>query len=199
MNLSRLSNSGSLGLETNFLNQKNNLSFNTKTNSSNSAYYAKKGEPMYMKEMDGDEDGIVSFEEFREYCDTNEISTRDRIKMADMAASYRTMQAYQKVERFLERPSENNKTAINTENNAVYAKRGDSKYDEAMDTNNDDTITYKEYIEYCKENTKPKEAHKSNTKFKKSDSGEFKTVNIEKAINSYTQSDIPEGMYNSVV
>ena len=61
--------SGSIGFNSNFNTMKtNNLNFNNHKTNNNAAYYAKKGEPMYMKEMDADEDGVVSFEEFRNYC-----------------------------------------------------------------------------------------------------------------------------------
>ena len=57
-----------------------------------------------------------------------------------------------------------------------------------MDTNNDDKVSYKEYIEYCKEHSQPQE-QKSDTKVSESEDGEFKTTSTGKAINSYTQSE----------
>jgi hypothetical protein len=61
------------GLGSNFGNKNNN-----------SPYYAKKGEPMYQKNMDSDDDGVISFDEFREYCKSNGISTSDMKKMLEM-------------------------------------------------------------------------------------------------------------------
>ena len=185
------SNSGGFGLQTNFLNKKPvGLNFGMKANNNNSAYYAKKGEPMYMKEMDTDEDGIVSFDEFKDYCQANGISSREMTKMVQMANSYRTMQAQKKAEKSIEKQnkSKNQPEIKEVESEAVYAKRGDSKYDEVMDTNNDDKVSYKEYIEYCKEHSQPQE-QKSDTKVSESEDGEFKTTSTGKAINSYTQSE----------
>jgi len=49
------------------------------------AYYAQKGEPMYMVEMDSDEDGKVTLDEFKDYCKSNNISTRNMIRMSQTA------------------------------------------------------------------------------------------------------------------
>ena len=167
--------SNSFGLQTNFLNKKPaGLNFGMKTNNNNTAYYAKKGEPMYVKEMDADEDGI---------------SSKEMVRMVEMANSYRTMQAQKKAEKEVKENSSDEKNTIKeVESEAVYAKRGDGKYDEAMDTNNDDKVSYKEYIEYCKEHSQPQE-QKSDTKVSESEDGEFKTTSTGKAINSYTQSE----------
>ena len=183
-------NSNSFGLQANFLNKKSGvLNFGMKTNNNQSAYYAKKGEPMYMKEMDADEDGIISFDEFKDYCQANDISPREMKKMVQIANSYRTMQAQKKAEKSIEKQgkSENRPEIKEVESEAVYAKRGDGKYDEAMDTNNDDKVSYKEYIEYCKEHSQHQE-QKSDTKVNESD-GDLETIKTEKAINSYAQSE----------
>lgn len=140
-----------------------------------------------MKEMDADEDGIVSFEEFKDYCDENGISVKDRIRMTQLASSYRIMQSQKKASKNIQKDQETeNKSIVNAE--AVYAKRGDSKYDEVMDTNNDDKITFKEYIEYCKEHSKPQE-EKSNTKLEETEEGNFKTTSSGKAIKAYSQNE----------
>ena len=182
-------NNSSFGLQTNFLNKKHaGLNFGMKTNN-NSAYYAKKGEPMYMKEMDADEDGIISFDEFKDYCQANDISPREMKKMVQIANSYRTMQAQNKAEKSIEKQGkfENQPEIKEVESEAIYAKRGDGKYDETMDTNNDDKVSYKEYIEYCKEHSQHQE-QKSDTKVNESD-GDLETIKTEKAINSYAQSE----------
>ena len=142
-----------------------------------------------MKEMDADEDGIISFDEFKDYCQANDISPREMKKMVQIANSYRTMQAQKKAEKSIEKQgkSENRPEIKEVESEAVYAKRGDGKYDEAMDTNNDDKVSYKEYIEYCKEHSQHQE-QKSDTKVNESD-GDLETIKTEKAINSYAQSE----------
>jgi hypothetical protein len=181
-----LSNSSnSFGLQTNFLNKKPaGLNFGMKANNNNSAYYAQKGEPMYMKEMDADEDGIVSFDEFKDYCQANGISSKEMVRMVEMANSYRTMQG-----EGVNKKSNAKSKKQEVESEAVYAKRGDGKYDEAMDTNNDDKVSYKEYIEYCKEHSQPQE-QKSDTKVSESEDEEFKTRGKYKdAIRLYTQKE----------
>ena len=58
-----------------------------------------------------------------------------------------------------------------------------------MDTNNDDKVSYKEYIEYCKEHSQLQE-QKSDTKVSESEDGEFKTRGKYKdAIRLYTQKE----------
>ena len=181
-----ISSNNNFGLQTGFFNKKSaGINMNIKTNNNNSAYYAKKGEPMYMKEMDADEDGIVSFDEFKDYCQTNGISSKEMLRMVQMANSYRTRQSQKNAEKEIKQNASDNKSQIKeVESEAVYAKRGDGKYDEVMDTNNDDKVSYKEYIEYCKEHASEK---KADTKTEKTE--DFETKNSEKAINSYTQSE----------
>ena len=183
-------NYSGFNLQTNFLNYKSTGSnFGFKTNNT-TAFYAKKGEPMYMKEMDADEDGVVSFDEFKDYCEANGISAKEMMKMVEMANSYRTMQSQKKAAKEIEKQnkSENQPEIKETESEAVYAKRGDGKYDEAMDTNNDDKVSYREYIEYCKEHAQTP-AQKSDTKVSESEDGEFKTTSAGNAVNSYAQGE----------
>ena len=190
------------GLQSASLNAKvSGISSNV--NDSNSAYYAKKGEPMYLEEMDADDDGVVSFDEFRDYCKENNISAKQMVNMVDMANNYRTLQANEKVSQSIGH-KETNTSPINfieytpnTEN--VYATRGDSKYDEVMDTNSDDKITYEEYINYCKEHAKPEEK-KADTKIEQTEDGTFKTSSVSKALKAYAASEAApaEGKYEEV-
>ena len=176
---------GGISGQSNILNQLSggfNIK-NNKTNSTNSAYYAKKGEPMYMKEMDADEDGIVSFDEFKDYCQANGISTKEMVRMAEMASSYRVMKAEQKAEKSVIKDNQKNTPDAEEANDGgVYARRGDGKYDEVMDTNNDDKVTYKEYMEYCKEHAKSDKKSSSTEK-------DFETKNTEKAIETYSENE----------
>ena len=57
-----------------------------------------------------------------------------------------------------------------------------------MDTNNDGKISYKEYLEYCRRNSKVQE-QKFNTKISKSEDGKFKTTSPGKAVISYALSE----------
>ena len=174
-----------IGMQSSFLKTQNTgIKMNTQNNN-NSAYYAKKGEPMYIKEMDADEDGIVSFDEFKSYCDEKGISVKDRIKMAEMATSYRLRQAQEKASDNVKEGKTSNNSVSNAE--VVYAKRGDSKYDEVMDINNDDKITYKEYIEYCQEHSKsPKNKTEGDTEASEESASDSGT---RKAIEAYTKQD----------
>lgn len=186
MEFGNISNN-SFGLNTNFSQQ---VSLNSNLQKNNSAYYAKKGEPMYLKEMDADEDGIVSFDEFKDYCKEQGISTKEMVKMVEMANSYRTMQSQKKTSKNIQKSSPDTKEI---ESEAVYAKRGDAKYDEVMDINNDDKITYKEYIEYCREHSKTKEKKSS-----ASDDENVKSSKSSKAINAYSEKEAPEGRIEEV-
>ena len=42
---------------------------------------AKKGSPAYMKQFDTDNDGEITLEEFNKYCEENDISDNDKIKI----------------------------------------------------------------------------------------------------------------------
>ena len=188
-------NNSGFGIQTNFLNKKPAcLNFGMKTNTNNTAYYAKKGEPMYMKEMDADEDGVVSFDEFKDYCQANGISPKEMTKMVQMANSYRTMQA-----QGVNKKSDTKSQDQEVENEPVYAKRGDGRYDEAMDTNNDDKVSYKEYIEYCKEHAKPQE-QKSDTKAETTENGEFKVTSSGKTARTYAnaEADPPKSIIEDI-
>ena len=162
-------------------------------NSDNGAYYAKKGEPMYVEEMDSDDDGVISFDEFKNYCNENDISPKEMVTMVEMANSYRTMQADSNTSQKIQKQNNENITNSvqsdkNISSDAVYAEKGDSKYNEEMDSNSDDKITYQEYLDYCKEHAKINE-HKSDTRIQQSSDGVFRTLNYGKALNTYTQAE----------
>lgn len=166
--------------------QNNVSSFGLKMNTgkNDSAYYAKKGEPMYLKDMDSDEDGIISFEEFKDYCQANGISSKDMMKMLKARMEYHMNKNREKIEN-----SKNTNSGSKTNNATVYAKEGDTKYDARMDYNNDGKVTYKEYLEYCKEHSQQK-SQKSNTIIDKSSDEEFKTINTTNVINSYSETEL---------
>lgn len=176
------------------------LNSNSRTSGGTDSYYAKKGEPMYMKEMDTNEDGIVSYDEFKEYCKDKGISDKEMTKLVQMGNSYRELMS--QTGKNEKNTPINNITGdllekINSKNNEkTYAVRGDEKYDEAMDSNSDDKVTYKEYIDYCVEHIKTKE-QKSDTKVKQSENGEFRTTSYGKALNAYarTESQSVESMF----
>ena len=194
-------NSKDFGLRTNFLNKKPIGSNLAMKNNNKSVYYAKKGEPMYMKEMDEDEDGIISIDEFRDYCKANGISGKQMTEMLMLANSYRVTQEQKKIEESKKySKSENQHEEKEIETEAIYAKRGDSRYDEVMDMNNDDKISYKEYIEYCQEHAKIKDK-KSDTNIRESEDEVFNTISTVKILNSYVQSEteLENGFVDKVV
>ncbi len=146
-------------MELGTLNQNtNNLKFNlssfmTKTlgqnfgNNNSGTYYSKKGDPFYQKGMDADDDGVVSFDEFRNYCKDNNISTNDMKKMLEVRLKYLMSQNDNKSE------SENNsdKKTISAKEilgslDLIYAKDGDNNYDSDIDVNKDSKISYTEYL-----------------------------------------------------
>lgn len=169
------------------------LNSNSQTNGLSDAYFAKKGEPMYMQEMDADEDGIVSFDEFKDYCKDKGISSKQMAKMVQMGNSYRELM--NQMQKSGEKSNLVNIQAgdllekINSKNDdKIYAVRGDDKYNEAIDANADDKITYKEYVDYCVEHAKTNE-QKSNTRVVQTENGEFRTSSSEKAVNAYARSE----------
>ena len=94
MDVSAVSNYSS-DIQSLLLNGINDVSrgANGKNTANQTAEYAKKGEPMYMAEMDADEDGVVTLDEFKDYCGSKGISSKAMVKMTQMAAAYRTMKA----------------------------------------------------------------------------------------------------------
>ena len=192
------------------LNTGVNNNFNIGTNNAlqnkqnNNLYYAKKGEPMYQKDMDEDEDGIVTFEEFNDYCDANGIGAKERQLMLQMRLSYHMTQEMAKKSKEIEKikPKEEEsetaqkESAENEDEEAVYARIGDTKYENVMDSDNDGVITYDEYMKYCEENNEtPKDKDKSaKAELEKTEDPETKekrivVKNYGKAIQSYSNSN----------
>ena len=140
--------------------------FNADTDNS---YYAKSGEPMYRAEMDSDNDGIVTYKEFEEYCRLNKISPKDAKDMVDMRMAYRMSQNI----------------------------AGILKY-EKINVNNDSKTPYNEYLKYCLQNART-EAKTSDTKIVKDSKNKFMTVSFGHVSNAYyrAQSYVPEGKIES--
>lgn len=135
----------------------NNQSFGIQNNSfskGKNAVYATKGEPMYQKEMDTDEDGVITFKEFMDYCDENGIGYKERVLMLNNRMTYqlnkKTAESSEKVQQEAEKAEESKSTEENNDSEKVYARKGDANYEEVIDGNDDGTITYAEYMEYCR-------------------------------------------------
>ena len=115
----------------------------------NEPYYAKKGEAIYQKDMDSDEDGVVTFDEFKDYCEQNNIPKEKINEMVKNWVALRSIQGMKKDS------DENNLKEF------LYSQKGDYKYEEKMDVNSDNKVTYQEYMQYCKDHAKIQES-KSN-------------------------------------
>ena len=163
------------------------LNSNAKNKNNNSGnYYAKKGEPTYQKDMDGDDDGIITIDEFRKYCKEHGISAKEMVKMMEQRLNYQ-MSKGNNAEK------EQYDSAIgNLE--IIYAKDGDDKYDKNMDTNSDAKISYKEYLRYCEQNAKTEDKN-SDTRIRENNKDQFMTVSYGKITKAYSkvESEAPEG------
>lgn len=134
-----------------------NQSFGIKNNNfsqKKNAVYATKGEPMYQKEMDADEDGVITFKEFMDYCDENGIGYKERVLMLNNRLNYqlnkKTEESSEKVKEEAKKAEESENTEDEISAEKIYARKGDSNYEEVIDGNDDGKITYEEYMEYCR-------------------------------------------------
>lgn len=186
-------------LNQDFVNSKFNLFMTSllgsnKDKAANNSYYAKKGEPMYQEDMDSDNDGIVSFDEFKEYCKSNNISSKDVSDMIDMRMAYRMSQYAS--DTLKKADFEKLKTGSL---DLIYANDGDGNYDAELDINKDSKVSYNEYLRYCEQNAKM-EAKNSDTKIvADNNKKQFMTVSFGHASNAYNrvQADAPEGKVES--
>lgn len=163
---------------------KNNANANNLKNET--GYYAKKGEPMYMEEMDEDEDGVVTLDEFREYCKNNNISTRSMIKMSQSAATYRIMQAEEESIDYISKLIPNISPKVK-QSDSAYKKQTENQYNISNNTN-DKKVSYREYMEYCEQNS-VQNGFKANAKVEDSDDGVLKISNRGKALKLYKDSE----------
>ena len=155
----------------------------------NSSDYAKKGEPIYMAEMDSDSDGVVSFDEFKDYCKTNNVSSKGMVKMSMLAATYHTLKAEEDAIDYISKLTPNVFPKLKqADSGSVYAKEGDNKYNISMDSNRDKMVTYQEYMTYCEQNVKSNEL-KAYTKAEETAGGNLEISNYGKALESYESSE----------
>jgi len=125
-------------------------SFNKIGDNSNQAInkvrnYATEGELIYEKKMDLDEDGTITFDEVKEYCKKNKVNLNE---VLNKWQSYRILQNEQDVAKEIMKSLEEEDDET-SDDELVYAKVGDEKYEAQMDTNKDKVVTYKEYNDYC--------------------------------------------------
>lgn len=124
-----------------------------------------KGEAGYQPSFDIDGDGVVTLEEFNQYCSENGVSEEDKLKLISVIQNAKMVEKLQEEAKKAkeaqqkeadEKEAEPINESINEKGKNIYAKRGDRKYDERMDENKDSIVTYEEYQKYC-ENLKSKE------------------------------------------
>lgn len=154
---------------------------------SQTAYYAEKGEPMYMAEMDTDEDGKVTLDEFRDYCKTNGINTNAMVKMSKAASSYRIMKAEEESIDYISKLIPNVFPKLKQANSG-YVKQAENQYNISNDPNKTKNVSYQEYMKYCEQNA-ASGTIKANAKIEDSNSGNFKISSSGKAVNSYKNSE----------
>lgn len=103
------------------------LSDNSFSNENPASIYAKEGEPIYLKEMDYDEDGKVTFEEFREYCKDNELSSYEIKKLLEAQSAWKLMQAQKETKE--EEGEQQESFSINSDEYLNYYNEQASKQD----------------------------------------------------------------------
>ena len=96
---------------------------------------------------------------------------------------------------------------LNTKNDPVYAKKGDSKYKSEIDSNDDGVITFNEYVQYISEqsfSTSANDALKNLARYTKTQDSEtglemVSIQNLGKAIRSYITNSVllPQGKINT--
>ena len=169
----------------------NSAAKNSGNSVKNEAYYAKRGESIYQRDMDLDKDGVISFDEFHEYCRSNNADVQQLLKSW---VTYRTTKGIDETSQEDEKKEKEEKQEEDI--SAVYARKGDNKYDSVMDSNEDGKITYKEYLEYCRQHAK-EEKKDSNAKIEDQD-GKIEIKNSIQAIDAYTKTEAPEGKIETV-
>ncbi|MBR1908093.1 hypothetical protein IJ818_04065 [bacterium] len=143
-------------------NQKNtaqntNAEKSSDNNPASKIILTKKGSSGYIKGMDENDDGEVTLEEFNNYCEENGVSEKDKIAMlTSMTVSKKNEKIVEKNIKTEDKEKSRQEQAENDK--AVYAKKGDDKYNEKMDTNRNGIVTYAEYVKYLSEQAKQQAA-----------------------------------------
>ena len=153
------------------------------------AYYAEKGEPMYMADMDADEDGVVTLDEFRDYCKSKGMATRDIVKMSQLASAFRTMKAENEAIDYISKLIPNvHPNLRQADNESGNLKESGNQFNISNDTDSSKIVNYDEYMKYCEQNVVNHEL-KSNTAVEETENGKLEITNSGKAIESYEKSE----------
>lgn len=175
-------------LESNKLEQKN------ENNIASKIIITKKGQAGYMPQMDLDDDGQISLEEFNKYCEENGISEKEKVALL-------TVMNYGKRDAKVAEESEDASKEINgeeekeTENDEenemnVYARKGDEKYNEKMDENENGVVTYAEYMKYLRDRGEKSEESDSDYQVEFVPSSETKSNETENSTEKENTSEV---------
>lgn len=129
---------------------------NQKTSPNSNVILAKKGSAGFIKQMDLNNDGQVSLEEFNKYCEENNISEKDKLQMLQVIISANSDDKTVK-----SNLKDDDETKV--EDKAIYAKKGDEKYNEDMDLNKNGVVTYAEYLKYLNDKIKSENSEEINS------------------------------------
>ena len=129
---------------------------NQKTSPNSNVILAKKGSAGFIKQMDLNNDGQVSLEEFNKYCEENNISEKDKLQMLQAIISANSDDKTVK-----SNLKDDDETKV--EDKAIYAKKGDEKYNEDMDLNKNGVVTYAEYLKYLNDKIKNENSEEINS------------------------------------
>lgn len=160
---------------------KENAVQNPNTNGASNIILVKKGSTGYMTDVDFDEDGKITLEELNKYCDENGVSEKVKIELMTTMEFSKVKDSLidKNVESSIKNPTD---SKIQGEESSVYAKKGDDKYNEAMDSNKDRVVTYEEYVKYCMEQAGKNEKNSSTENSKYSNKG--KSIQSEELVST---------------
>lgn len=148
--------------------KKTDLPKNKTASAESKIILSQKGQAGYMQQMDLDGDGAVSMEEFNKYCEKNGISGKDKSALLtainNAQKDSKTFSENSKISSKIQKQTEESDSEETSEDEKnIYAKKGDDKYDENMDTNKNGVVTYAEYLEYLNKNNETSENSKEST------------------------------------
>lgn len=149
------------------------------------AIYAQKGEPMYMADMDSDEDGTVTLDEFKDYCKSKNINTREMVKMSKLASAYRTLKSENEAIDYISKLIPNVFPKVKqADSNSAFKTQSENKYNISTDADSSKKVSYKDYLEYCEQNAVPQKIQ-DGAKLEETNDGSIKITHTNKAVNIY--------------
>jgi len=170
----------SFNQKTDIVQANSSVAKNQNTNGTSNIILVKKGSTGYMTDVDFDDDGKITLDEFNKYCEENGVNDKDKMKLMT------TMEFSKVKEQLIKENTEKtdydqnkeNKSTEKEEDSSIYAKKGDDKYNESMDTNNDSIVTYEEYVKFCIEQAQKNDnsSSKENNKYNNTDEKDLVTT-----------------------